>query len=218
MKKFTQKDLIFSVITGLLTGLIFWRIMVFLGKSAVFGIPVSASLIIIPILWVIGVNFGYFLGQWIGFFNQFGKYVAVGFTNAAVDFGILNLEIWYTKIESGWEYSVFKSISFAVAVAHSYIWNKYWVFEAGESGGGSSELIKFLGVNVFAVIVNVGVASLVVNLIHPLSGFDAKTWANIGAVVGSACALMFTFIGARMIVFKKPKCYIVNTVPKPFRG
>ncbi len=150
------------------------------------------------------------MGQWIGFFNQFGKYVAVGFTNAAVDFGVLNFEIGLTGVAGGWHYSLFKSISFAVAVTNSYILNKYWVFDAGSSGGGRSELFKFLAVNLVAIIVNVGVASFVVNYVTPFNGVDMKAWANIGSVAGSAVAIMFTFVGSRLIVFKKKD----NVVPQ----
>lgn len=204
--KFTKKDLIFSIVTGLIAGVIAWQILNFLNAPS-FGLPTahphSLFVIIIPILWIVGVNFGYFLGRWIGFFNQFGKFVAVGFTNFFVDMGVLNLEIGLTGIESGWYYSLFKTVSFMVGVTNSYILNKFWVFEASSSGGGRSELFKFLGVNVFAIIINVGIASFVVNFMDPVSGLDAKTWANVGSVAGSAVALVFTFVGARLIVFKK---------------
>lgn len=201
--KFTKKDLIFSIITGLMTGVIGWRILVFLGRPAEFGVSMVWLIAIVPVLWIIGVNLGYFLGKFMPFFNQFGRFVAVGFTNVAVDFGVLNLEIGQTGIEGGWHYSLFKSISFIAGVTNSYFLNKYWVFEAGSSGGGRSEALKFLGVNLVAIIFNVGVASFVVNFVHPFGGIDAKTWANIGAMAGSASALVLTFTGARLIVFKK---------------
>lgn len=200
---FTKKDLNFSIITGLITGLIAWRIFIFIDRPVIFGFPMWALIAVVPVLWILGVNLGYFLGKWMPFFNQFGRFAAVGFTNAAVDFGVLNLLIWYSDIESGWVYSVFKAISFLVAVNHSYIWNKYWVFEAGSSGQGQMELFKFIGVNIFSIAINVGIASLVVNFVDPIAGFDTKTWANIGAVAGSACALMFTFVGSKVLVFRK---------------
>ncbi len=204
--KFTKKDLIFSLITGFTTGVIAWQVLNFL-EAPSFGLPTAHPhalfVFIVPILWIIGVNVGYFLGKYMAFFNQFGKFVAVGFTNAAVDFGILNLQIAQSGIESGVWYSVFKSVSFVVAVTHSYIWNKYWVFEAGASGGGRSELLKFMGVNLVAITVNVGIASFVVNSVDPIAGLEPKVWANIGAIVGSAFAIGLTFIGSRLIVFKK---------------
>jgi putative flippase GtrA len=203
---FTKKDLTSCLITGFTTGIIVWQVLNFL-KAPSFGLPTAHPhalfIIIVPVLWIVGVNLGYLLGRWMAFFNQFGKFVAVGFTNAAVDFGVLNLEISLSGISNGWEYSVFKSISFIVAVTHSYIWNKYWVFDAGSSGGGRSELIKFMAINVVAIIINVGIASFVVNYVEPIGGMDDKAWANVGAVIGSASAIFLTFIGSRLIVFKK---------------
>lgn len=168
-----------------------------------FGIPWISLVVIVPILWILGVLLGYFLGQWLQFFNQFGKFAAIGFTNAAVDFAILNLEIALTGVSAGVGYSVMKGASFIAALLSSYIWNKYWAFNAGNSGGGGVEFSKFVVVTVISFLINVGAASLVVNYIHPMFGMNAHTWANIGAVAGSAIALIFSFVGFKLAVFKR---------------
>ena len=202
MQKFTKKDLFFSIVTGLITGVISWRIFTFLNTPTFFGIPVISLIVIVPILWIIGVNFGYFLGRWFVFFNQFGRYAAIGFTNAAVYFGTLNLLIGYSNISKGTWYSVFASTAFIVGTLHSYIWNKYWAFEAGQSQGGGGEFAKFAVVSIVSGLVNVSIASFVVNLIHPLFGISSNGWANVGGVAGSAVALIFSFVGFRLMVFK----------------
>src|SRR3989344_6235907 len=140
IQKITKRDLAFAVLTGLITGTIAWRIFEFLnipvihwGKIQVicpfvppcfsnyeYFIPWIALVIIVPILWILGVLLGYFLGQWLNFFNQFGKFAAIGFTNAAVDFGVLNMLIFYTGIFDGKGYSGLKSISFCIALLSSY--------------------------------------------------------------------------------------------------
>ena len=51
--------------------------------------------------------------------------------------------------------------------------------------------------------INVGVASFIVNYINPFVGFTPEIWANIGAVMGSATALVFSFLGFKIFVFKK---------------
>ncbi|MBI2058076.1 MAG: hypothetical protein HYT63_03825, partial [Candidatus Yanofskybacteria bacterium] len=48
-----------------------------------------------------------------------------------------------------------------------------------------------------------GIASLVANGIDPLFNFSDKAWANMAAVFGAAIALVFSFIGFRLIVFKR---------------
>ncbi len=200
MNKFTKKDLSFASVAGFYTGLIAWRILVFLEKPDFMNISFSWLMVFVPALWILGVNLGYFLGRWISFFNQFGKYAAIGFTNFVVDTGVVNLLIAFSGIASGVGFSVFKSLSFIVAVTHSYLWNRLWVFESKE--GQKKEFIKFMTVNLVAITVNVGVASFVVNYIDPIYGFDPKTWANVGVVIGSAVSLIFSFVGFKLVVFK----------------
>lgn len=201
--KFSRKDLIFSLITGFYTGFIVWQILDFLRVPLFDEISFAWFMILVPILWILGVNLGYFLGRRFEFFNQFGKFAAIGFTNAAVDFGILDLLIFYSGAATGILFPIFKLTSFVIASVHSYFWNKYWAFEAGGSGVSSREFFKFFGVTVFAILINVAAASIIVNIIEPQFGFTNEVWANIAAVIGSATALMASFIGFRAAVFKK---------------
>ena len=200
--KFTKKDLFATILTGLITGLIVWRILLFLKYPSYNGISFVWLLVVVPIIWIVGVNFGYLLGRWIAFFNQFGRFAVIGFTNAAVDFGVLNLLIAWSGIAEGNWYSVFKAVSFLVAMIHSYMWNKYWAFNAAGTERVGGEFIKFVVVSVASLLVNVAVASMVVNSVHPLFGLDIKTWANVGAIFGSAAALIFNFAGLRLAVFR----------------
>lgn len=202
-KMFTKKDLFFSVLTGLITGVIAWRVFLFLNAPEFYWFPSVGLVILTPILWIIGVNLGYFLGRWMPFFNQFGKFAAIGFTNAAVYFGTLNLLIASSDIASGFWYSVFVTISFIVGMLHSYIWNKHWAFEAAGSQGGGAEFGKFIIVSTIAGAINVVTASLLVNVIGPRFGVSEEVWANVGGVAGSAVALVLSFIGFKIAVFKK---------------
>lgn len=211
--KFTKRDLFFSVVTGLITGFSAWRIFHFLKVPTYGGVSYVWLLAAVPVIWILGVNLGYFLGRWFSFFNQFGKYVTIGFTNAAVDFGVLNLLIAATGTSAGIWYTAFKGISFICAVIPSFFWNKYWAFGAGESGEGKTEFLKFMSVMIIAVLINDGTASLVVNFVHPVLGLDAAAWANVSAVVGSAVALIFSFAGFKVAVFKQTQFSTLN--PKP---
>lgn len=200
---FTKKDLHYSVITGLIAGSLGWLVFASVGVRAPFGIPLSILVVIVPIVWIAGVNFGYLLGRKLSFFNEFGKFVAIGFTNATVDFGILNLLIIATGQTAGFAYVIFKGLSFIGAMAHSYFWNKFWVFQSADSRGGVAEFGKFFTVAVIAGLINISVASGVVSLIQPLFGLNPTQWANIGAVVGSGVALVASFLGFRLAVFKQ---------------
>ena len=203
MVKFSKKDLYFSVITGLIAGFIAWRIFIFLEFPEFAGISYAWLIIFIPIIWILGVNFGYFLGQWLVFFNQFGKFAAVGLTNATVYFAVLNILISWSDINKGVWYSVFVALAFIIATFHSYFWNKYWVFNNGQSDFSGEELGKFFAAYALAGFVNIGISSGLVNFLDPMFGLSGDQWANIGGVAGSAVALMVSFIGVKVVVFKK---------------
>src|SRR3989344_1232810 len=164
LQRFTRRDLGFAVLTGLITGTIGWRIFEFLKTPEFYNIPWSLLIVVVPVLWILGVLLGYLLGQWLDFFNQFGKFAAIGFTNFAVTAGGLNILLSITNYASGIGYLVIFSIAF---------------------------------------IVNVIIASLVVNYIHPVAGMNAHQWANIGTVAGSAIGLIFSFVGFKLTVFRQ---------------
>lgn len=203
LQKFTKRDLGFATLTGLIAGIIAWRIFEVLKTPEFSNLPWIALTAIIPILWVLGVLLGYLLGQWLDFFNQFGKFAAIGFTNFAVTAGVLNIFLSFTNYTSGVGYSFISGISFMVGVLSSYVWNKFWVFWSNNNQGGRQEFVKFFTVTIIAFIVNVASASFVVNYIRPPINMDTHQWANIGAVAGSAVALIFSFVGFKVAVFKK---------------
>jgi putative flippase GtrA len=202
ISKFTKRDLMFAVLTGLITGVIAWRVFDFLKVPEFHAVPWVVLAVVVPVLWILGVLLGYFLGQWMGFFDQFGKFAAIGFTNAAVTFAVLDILLARTGYTAGSGYVLISAIAFIVGMLSSYIWNKYWAFNAARSGGGRTEFIKFISVALVSLLVNVVISSAVANFIHPIFGLNANQWANIAAVVGSAAGLIFSFVGFKIAVFK----------------
>lgn len=201
MKILSRRDVVSALVTGLTTGVIAWRILVFLDRSLPLGIDPFLLAVLVPLAWLAGVQLGYLLGMWLRPFAQFGRFCAIGFANALVDFGVLYLLIAQTGQTDGPHYSLFKALSFLVATVHSYLWNKYWAFDAGASRGGVREAASFVSVAVGALLVNVAVASAVVAL-RP-DAVDAAAWAGVGAIAGSAVSLVLSFAGFRLFVFRK---------------
>ncbi|MDO8584467.1 MAG: GtrA family protein [bacterium] len=210
MRTLSKRDILSAMITGLTAGVIAWAVLVYLQKSLPLGFGPAWLVLVIPMLWLAGVQFGYFLGRWMTFFDQFGKYAAIGFTNFAVDAGVFNLLLSLTHVTAGPGYAAQKTASFVIAVTHSYAWNRWWAFhsrrevgtptEASERGG--RQFFKFLAVNILAAVINVGIATLVVSVLHRPANFSPEVWANVGAIAGSAFALIFSFVGFRLVVFK----------------
>ena len=187
-----------SLLLGAMVGVLFWGISKNLG-------------IALPYLWTAPLLFPVlaFIGTWVAFFSgkripvlfQAAKFLEVGALNTFVDLGVLNLLLFLFQMSSGLAFSLFKGISFAVAVLNSYFWNKHWTFKTKEENT-RKEFTQFLLVSITGFLVNVGVASVVVNLIGPQFEISQTLWANIGALIATVAAMTWNFLGYKLIVFR----------------
>ncbi len=159
----------------------------------------------VPIIFVFGLYLGKWLSAWKPFFNQFAKFVMVGFLNAGIDFAIFNFFLHYTGIEQGHQIALFKSLSFLAAFINSYFWNKYWVFGAGASQNEGKEFASYLFVTLVGFGINVGITSLIANGIAPQFGTTQIGWDNIAAVIATVGNLVWNFTGYHLVVFAKQK-------------
>lgn len=183
--------------------------LIFLGASRFLNLPdIVIKLgryfpIVLPLLSLFGVFVARLLGKKIPVLFQLAKFVLVGALNTFVDLGILNLLMIIFAVSAGWLYSIFKATSFICSVINSYFWNKFWTYEHKETRVGGREFGKFFSVAGTGFLLNVGIASLVVNVIGPQFGVSSEIWANIGAFVAIICVFIWNFLGYKFLVFKK---------------
>lgn len=193
-------DGILAVVIGFLNGIFFLFLLEQIGKK----IPYSAVLpILFAFLGLIGMFFASLIGRKLFVVFQAAKFFLVGTLNTFIDLGVLNLLIWLSGIAAGIFYSVFKTISFLVATINSYFWNRYWTFEKRKEVPRPREFFKFLIITSIGLLINVSVASFLVNIIGSQFGITEKIWANIGAIVAAFFAFLWNFLGSKFIVFKK---------------
>ncbi len=135
----------------------------------------------------------------LDFVSQVVRFVIVGIINTGVDLAVLNALIAIShRGRSGSVYSLFKAISFLVAVVNSYFMNSRWTFR--QSVLETTRLPRFLCVSVTGLVINVATASSVASLMRPVLGLE-KYWPSIAAMVGAVCGLAFNFAGYRYLVF-----------------
>jgi len=195
-----------DIFLGLLIGFVFGWLLIPIFSNI--GVNLGGYAFFLPIafaLFAAGALFAaWILARWWAPLFQFSKFAAVGALNFSIDFGVLNVLILVTSIAAGLWFVVFKSISVAVAIVNSYLWNKFWTFSDRQTKGGVTEFAEFLVITLVGIGINVGVAHLVVNIIGPLSGIGLNLWANIGALASVAVTLFWNYFGYKYFVFKKP--------------
>jgi len=134
--------------------------------------------------------------------GQFVRFGIIGGVNTLIDFGILNLLMWWTGIHSGGQIVLLNIISFAIAVTNSYFWNKYWAFKDKDSTG-VMEFSQFIAVTLVGLAINSTIVYVVTTFIDPMFGLNETLWANLAKVAATGFSLIWNFIGYKFIVFKQ---------------
>lgn len=141
--------------------------------------------------------------------GQFVRFAMIGGLNTGIDLIILNILTIATGLKEGTAFAIFKGISFAAAATFSYFMNKYWAFKDTSKSQEGRKFSQFFIVSIIGALINVGIASLVVNMIKPALGgtlivpLNDQLWVNVAALSGTAIGLFWNFLGYKFIVFKK---------------
>lgn len=159
--------------------------------------------IILPILVLIGLFLAELFSKKIKVIWQLAKFVVVGVLNTFIDFGILGFLMWISGIQKGAFYVLFKFISFSCAATNSYFWNKFWTFEKGTQIKGK-EYAGFYFVTAIGALINVGVATFLVNVVGPQFHISQTIWAGgVAPILGVLCGFIWNFLSYKFFIFKK---------------
>jgi len=194
-------DIILALVIGEVIAWFFYGIL----KNLGFEIRFLGLILVIffPILALLGIWIAWLLGKKFLWIFQAAKFLLIGALATLVDLGVLNLLIWISGLAAGLPFSIFKGISFIVATCSKYLGDKFWAFEKMEKIGIGKEFNQFFIVTLIGLGINIGAASLIVNVAGPQFGLTEKIWANIGAILAAFGSAVWNFFGYKFIVFKK---------------
>jgi putative flippase GtrA len=126
--------------------------------------------------------------------GQAVRFLLVGVTNTVVDLGAFYL---LTRIP-GMPDIAAKTISYLLGITNSFVWNKYWTFNARGSGRGWREFGLFFLVNLPPLAVNIVVFALL-GLWTTSGSFAAREGK---AFIAAAVAVVWNFLGSRYLAFR----------------
>ena len=133
--------------------------------------------------------------------SQIARFAVVGAVNTAVDLAVLNSLIALShRGRTGLLYSLFKAISFLVAVLNSYWMNSRWAFRQAAAQNAAMRMGRFLSVSVLSLAINVGTASWIAVFTEPVRWL-VRWWPSVAALAGAACGLALNFAGYKYLVF-----------------
>lgn len=154
---------------------------------------------VLPILTIVGLFVAGFLGKKLAVLWQFAKFGLVGVLNTTIDFGILNILLYLTRITSGPLILFLNAVAFSTASINSYWWNRSWVFH----GSKKNDFISFMAVTLIGLAINSAIVFVLTTFVHPVLGASGTQWANMAKVFATGVSLIWNFVGYRVIVFAK---------------
>ncbi|MDP1706616.1 MAG: GtrA family protein [bacterium] len=195
-----MKDFYLVTAIGLAVGALFLLPLRNIGFSLA-PLIIVGSLVGFTLLAPLAFGIFRFLSRFWRPMEQVGKFAAVGTLNSLFDLAIVNFLILLTGVTAGWLFSLFKALSFFMASANSYAWNKFWTFQS-RTPTDWREYSYFIFFTLLSVFLNVVTASFVVNFLEAPIGIGPELWANIGALTATAVSLVFNFFLYKKVVFK----------------
>jgi putative flippase GtrA len=169
------------------------------------GWSLAVLFVILPGLAMLGIYLAQLIGRKFLVVYQFAKYALVGLANTAVDFGIFNLLMWAGQTYEGKIIFLFNTISFLIAVVHSYFWNKLWTFKDKRNANKAIQFVQFVIVSLIGALINSGIVYAMSSLVDPACGLSQNAWVNTSKVVATVISLVWNFVGYKLIVFKEIK-------------
>lgn len=113
-----------------------------------------------PLIRKVSIKYG---GEKHKELERFLKFAFVGLVGTVVDFGIFNVLIHYVfhvnKADTT-PVMIAQTISFTIAVANNFIWNRYWTYPDSRSHSVWAQLAQFFVVNVGGLLIRGVVISL----------------------------------------------------------
>ena len=195
-----RKDYFLGAFVGFLTSLMALTVLAFAHVSFQYKtlIVITAG----PLLFGFGVFLGGVLGRYVRpFFRELGKFSAVGFLSASIDFVVLNVASSITGVTAGLVVGPVNIPGFVLATLNAYFWNKLWVFKTAENRDRLfREAPRFFTVTLVGLIINSAVLIILTTYTAPV-GLSSIVWLNLSKVVATFAATLWNFFGYRHLVF-----------------
>ena len=133
---------------------------------------------------------------------RFSKFSLVGFVNAAVDIGVLNLFLWLQPTREVALLVLYNGVALVLANVSSYIGNTLWTFR-----GRAEHNLRQTTLFALQSLVNISISNgLFWALIHPLLvGTDIPAYlvGNVAKIVSVVVASVISFFLLRYVVFSR---------------
>ncbi len=131
---------------------------------------------------------------------RFSKFSIVGFTNALVDIGVLNLLLWLEPTRDAYMLAIYNGVALVLANVNSYLGNTMWTFR-GRANHSRRQTSLFLIQALINISVSNGLFYLLVRFLLIYDVMPAWIAGNTAKIISVVIASTISFFLMRYVVF-----------------
>jgi putative flippase GtrA len=136
---------------------------------------------------------------------RFSKFTVVGFFNAVLDIGTLNLFLWLASTRDPAVLALYNGVALMLANVNSYVWNTRWTFRTRAKRRDLRQRILFT----LQALFNFSLSNaLFFVLVHPIlvyTDVPAYLAGNVAKIISVVVASTISFFLLRYLVFSQKR-------------
>ena len=134
---------------------------------------------------------------------RFSKFTIVGFSNAVVDVGTLNLFLWFASTRDPSVLALYNGVALVLANVNSYFWNTRWTFRGRARRRDARQRILFTVQALFNICVSNGLFFVLIRPVLVYTEVPAYLAGNVAKLISVAVASTLSFFLLRYLVFSR---------------
>ena len=136
---------------------------------------------------------------------RFSKFTIVGFINAFVDIGTLNLFLWFASTRDPSVLALYNGVALVLANVNSYLWNTRWTFKGRAKRRDPRQRTLFTVQALFNICVSNALFFLLIRPVLVYTEVSAYLAGNVAKLISVAVASTISFFLLRYVVFSRKR-------------
>ena len=136
---------------------------------------------------------------------RFSKFTVVGFLNAIVDIGTLNLFLWLASTRDPSVLALYNGVALVLANLNSYVWNTRWTFRGRAKRRNLRQRVLFTVQALFNISVSNGLFFVLIRPVLIYTEVPAYLAGNVAKIISVVVASTISFFILRYVVFSRKR-------------
>jgi putative flippase GtrA len=136
---------------------------------------------------------------------RFSKFTVVGFSNAVVDIGTLNLFLWFASTRDPSVLALYNGVALVLANTNSYFWNTRWTFRGRAKRRDARQRILFTLQALFNICISNGLFFVLIRPVLVYTEVPAYLAGNTAKLISVVVASTLSFFLLRYLVFSRSR-------------